>query len=187
MTYNIIDKEGGREKEFIDFIRENSGLKVVGAEVGVEQGKYSKVLADSIPDLTLYLIDPWQAYRTYREHVSQDKLDGFAEITRERLQGADFIVIRDFSVPAASTFGDDSLDFVYIDANHSYEDVMKDIIAWTPKVKKGGIVAGHDYKNFKGQKHIYGVVDAVNDYCRFKEKELTIWRGDKSPTWSFIK
>lgn len=49
------------------------------------------------------------------------------------------------SVDAAATFADASLDFVFIDASHECEDVKNDIVAWLPKVKSGGILAGHDY------------------------------------------
>jgi predicted O-methyltransferase YrrM len=52
--------------------------------------------------------------------------------------------IRMPSLEACNLYADNSLDFVYIDASHEYEDVKKDIINWLPKVKNGGIIAGHD-------------------------------------------
>ena len=52
------------------------------------------------------------------------------------------------SVAAAASYADASLDFVFIDGDHSYEGVKKDIIAWLPKVKPGGIIAGHDYASW---------------------------------------
>jgi len=48
------------------------------------------------------------------------------------------------SAKAAELYQDNSVDFVFIDADHSYEAVKKDIIAWMPKIKEGGILAGHD-------------------------------------------
>jgi len=54
-------------------------------------------------------------------------------------------IVRKLSTDAAMDFGDESLDFVYIDADHSYNAVKEDIAAWAPKVRRGGIVAGHDY------------------------------------------
>jgi predicted O-methyltransferase YrrM len=62
------------------------------------------------------------------------------------------------SLYAASLYNDESLDFVFIDASHDYESVKKDIFAWLPKVKKGGVLSGDDYL----QKH-GGVVQAVNE------------------------
>jgi predicted O-methyltransferase YrrM len=49
---------------------------------------------------------------------------------------------------AADDFLDNSLDFVYIDAGHRFDDVVQDIIKWTKKVRKGGIISGHDYMEY---------------------------------------
>lgn len=56
-----------------------------------------------------------------------------------------FNLIMGNSVEVVNNFGDESLDFVFIDANHDYESVKNDILAWMPKIKNGGILAGHDY------------------------------------------
>ena len=69
------------------------------------------------------------------------------------------IPIRLRSDQAVHHFKDESLDFVFIDANHEYEEVKKDIELWYPKVKKGGIFAGHDYSDTW-----QGVVKAVNEW-----------------------
>ena len=49
------------------------------------------------------------------------------------------------SVKAATKFKDNSIDFLFLDAGHEYEDIIEDMTAWYPKVKPGGIIAGHDY------------------------------------------
>lgn len=170
----IIDVIGGRNELATLF-------KGVGVELGVERAVFSKEIIKYADKL--FLIDPWKAYRGYREHVSQDKLDGFFKEAQERMLGKNCEFIRKFSLDAVNDFEDNSLDFVYIDANHSYENVKADIEAWTKKVKVGGIVSGHDYIRRKGQAHIFGVVDAVNEL----KETVTIWRGDRSPSWSFIK
>jgi hypothetical protein len=70
--------------------------------------------------------------------------------------------IRTTSLKAATLYSDESLDFVYIDASHEYEDVIKDLHAWYPKIKKGGYIGGHDY-------HFYpGVRRAVNEFFETK-------------------
>jgi predicted O-methyltransferase YrrM len=71
---------------------------------------------------------------------------------------------------AARHYEDLSLDMVFIDADHSYESVRNDIAAWLPKVRLGGILAGHDFTPL-----MPGVVDAVQE--RFERFE--IWRGVK--------
>jgi len=54
------------------------------------------------------------------------------------------VIIKDYTTEAAKTIDDESLDFVFIDADHSYNGVMRDVQAWAPKVRKGGMVIGHD-------------------------------------------
>lgn len=160
-------------------------FKGVGVEVGVERGIFSKMICSRNPETKLYGVDPWQAYREYRDHVSQNKLDNFREQALTRLMPYNWIEIRKFSVEAAKDFADESLDFVYLDANHDHDHVLEDLKAWYPKLKVGGIMAGHDYIKRKGQDHLYDVVGALQDFIT--DQELTIWRGDDSPSWSFIK
>lgn len=157
-----------------------------GVEVGVEQGLYSEVLCQSIPNLTLICVDAWKAYPGYREHVTQSKLDGFYEITKARLEPYHCSLWRMFSVQAASLIPDSSLDFVYLDANHTYEEISADLEAWAPKVRDGGIVAGHDYCRRKNMD--FGVKEAVQEYvAEHGIDTLQILRGDKSPTWMWMK
>ena len=66
--------------------------------------------------------------------------------------------LRMSSKEAATKFEDSSLDFVFVDASHQYEDVCEDIDIWIPKVKSGGFLAGHDY-----QQSFPGVIKAVNE------------------------
>jgi hypothetical protein len=135
-----------------------------GAEIGVEQGVFSEVLCKSIPNLKLWSIDSWKAYRGYRDHVSQEKLDGFYEITKERLKSYNVELVRKFSMDAVKDFKDGSLDFVYIDGNHSFIHVAQDLDAWSKKVRDGGIIAGHDFVKFKGSiLHVVQVVWAFTE------------------------
>jgi len=124
------------------------GFKV-GVEVGVEQGLFSEVLLKANPDLKLYCVDAWLAYTGYRDHVSQERLDGFVENTKQRLAPYDYELIRKYSMDAVKEFEDESLDFVYIDANHELPWVMNDLYYWGLKVKPGGIISGHDYYKSK--------------------------------------
>lgn len=68
-------------------------------------------------------------------------------------------IISASSMKAVVQFEDRSLDLVFIDADHSYEGCLADIIAWTPKVKIGGYVCGHDYANKRGD--VKGAVDEM--------------------------
>ena len=165
----------------------------LGVEVGVERGVYSKKLCELVPNLKLYGVDPWQIYEGYRDHVGQDRLDLFFQETRERMKPFNYQIIRDFSVNAAKRFEDESLDFVFIDAAHEYESVVEDIAAWAPKVRKGGIVSGHDYMNLghtgmNGVITPYGVKQAVNEWVEKKKiKHLFSLKKDKCPSWMYVK
>lgn len=64
------------------------------------------------------------------------------------------------SLTASRGFSDDALDFVFLDAGHEYPDIESDIRAWWPKVRRGGILAGHDY----GHPDFPGVAQAVNEH-----------------------
>jgi len=133
----------------------------VGAEIGVERGAYTKVLAAANPHLKLYAIDAWQRYGGYRDHVSQPKLDDFYESTKALLKPfAGVEVIKGWSTEVALDFPLGSLDFCYIDANHGFDYVMEDLITWGRRVRSGGIIAGHDFARHHG----VWVVQAVQMY-----------------------
>jgi hypothetical protein len=72
-------------------------------------------------------------------------MDQIFESAKVRLEPFNATLVRKSSVDAARDVGDGSLDFVYIDASHLLADVVSDIAAWEPKVRSGGIIAGHDF------------------------------------------
>lgn len=137
-----------------------------GVEIGVERGLYSEVLCRENPGVRLSCVDGWKAYRGYRDHVSQEKLDRFYLETQERLKPYKGVtLIRKFSTEAARDFANESLDFVYIDGNHNFENVTADLAAWSPKVRPGGIIAGHDYALHHWPNQIH-VVHAIHGWTR---------------------
>lgn len=164
----------------------------VGAEVGVCYGAYSEKLYKSIPNLTLFAVDNWDNVETrHREKKHQRNVEWFF---RNRLANWRPIVMKMSSVEAAKYVQDGSLDFVYIDAAHDYENVKADINAWMPKVKKGGIVSGDDYYVFPNSGND-GVVKAVDEYVKEHNIDLqtTEWdndnpeRDERQPAWFWVK
>jgi predicted O-methyltransferase YrrM len=114
----------------------------VGAEIGIYRGGTSRLLLGEYSDLTLYMVDTWSGeWSGEREY--QIALQAVKEY------GNRAVIIRGDSAGSASGIKDGALDFVFIDAAHDYHSVRKDIEAWLPKVRDGGLITGHDYGNVK--------------------------------------
>jgi hypothetical protein len=135
-----------------------------GAEIGVWKGEFAAVLCQ-IPNLHLLCVDPWVPYQDYGDHTIRTHISAAYEETRTRLRGFDVRFILQFSVEAAALIPNESLDFCYIDANHRYEYVVADLAAWLPKVRKGGVICGHDYKSISYRPDLQ-VVEAVDGWTK---------------------
>ena len=118
---------------------------VRGAEIGVWRGEFSEALCQANPALHLTCVDAWTPYWKYSDYRLMAKLDEAEADARRRLAPFVCTIIKAFSEDAAKRVKDSSLDFVYIDSNHEFEFVVRDLAAWIPKVRQGGIIAGHDY------------------------------------------
>lgn len=76
-------------------------------------------------------------------------------------------IYREYAHDAVRHFPDEYFDFVYIDADHTYESCLQDIADWYPKVKKGKFLLGHDYRKYVTPAGIvFGVIEAVNNFAR---------------------
>ena len=117
-------------------------------EIGSWKGKSSAYMAveiaNSNKNIDFYCVDTWDGSI---EHKNDPKLNELYDTFNNNMEPLKkyYKAIRLPSTEAAKKFEDNSLDFVFIDASHTYEDVKADIIAWLPKVKGGGVLAGHDY------------------------------------------
>src|SRR3989344_1745838 len=166
-----------------------------GAEIGVFAGQYSKILCESIPGLKLYCIDAWVVYddlpetkvaKHYKNYIR--RIEGTYAAAGKLLQGYSCEFIKKYSMDAVTGFTRDSLDFVYIDANHAFDYVMEDIIEWSKIVRPGGIISGHDYHCFKYNEVSFQVSSAVNVYTNVHDiKPLFVFSGDHSTSWAFVK
>jgi hypothetical protein len=135
--------------------------KIVGAEIGVRDGETSEIILVHYPLLErLIAVDPFTEHDNLGP-VPQEFCDltltHFLTRVKNVRKRIDLITLP--STTAAQIVSDNSLDFIFIDTNHSYENVLSDIRAWTPKVKKGGLITGHDYN----EPHCPGVAQAVNE------------------------
>lgn len=125
-----------------------------GAEIGVRTGKFSKVFLDANPELEMWCIDPWSPVPNY----SQERQDKHFEECVQNLKGYKVHLIKKTSMDALDDVPDD-LDVLHIDGRHEFDFVVMDLIHYVPKVKKGGLVALHDY-------HESGVKYAIDAYTR---------------------
>ncbi len=149
----------------------------VGAEIGVFAGELSCRLLQK-PDLTLYMVDSWKqgdGGDDFHANLTQNQQDYYLGATRAATAFAGErarIIVKD-SVEAAHSIPDESLDFVFIDANHTYEACKADVLAWLPKVKPTGFIAGHDYENpgyptwgvKRAVEEVLGTVEVGANYC----------------------
>lgn len=170
----------------------------VGAEVGTFRGEFSLEIVKNWGG-RLYMIDVWRPLDGDYEDISNhgNFVNGVYADAMENIKGYEdkAIMIRAKSEIASTMFNDNSLDFVYIDANHAYDFVVQDIELWYPKVKSGGYLCGHDYitlfnwyedtacaPNGKDKyiwsedkyTGLFGVNPAVDEFCKKYNYELRI-------------
>lgn len=129
-----------RSEYLLELIYERKYKK--GCEIGLWYGKTFFLLLEKIPDLTLFGVDIWT---TCEASHSTDQVVNRRTVYEKasRFPGARIMEIS--SKRAAQAFSPESLDFVFIDADHTEQGVQEDIAAWWGKVRRGGIVCGDDY------------------------------------------
>lgn len=152
-----------------------------GAEIGVADGRFSRAILSAIPDLHLTCVDFWPTgYKTWMGTEWTGEMQRRNRAAFMRMAG-EFLprlaIIEAPSLDAAQSVLDGSLDFVFIDADHSYEAVKADIGAWSPKVRAGGFITGHDYDSQK----FPGVIRAVNEFFpSVVTQEDYVWMAQKA-------
>jgi SAM-dependent methyltransferase len=192
-------KEKGRPYKIPDALRDELpeffkklGFKV-GAEIGVLRGEFTEKLCRA--GLKMYAIDPWEYYKNYKRHPQEEKMEDIMAEATKRLAPYDCTLIKKSSMEALEDFKDDSLDFVYIDGNHSIRYIVEDIYEWYRKVKPGGIIAGHDYVDLMNNP--YGLMNcrvksAVDLMTGIYNKDYYILgqnygKRDKWRSWFFVR
>ena len=139
-----------------------SGSKFV--EIGCWKGQSAYFMCNNIikskKEIEFFCIDTWQGSE---EHIKNYDLTNLYEtfLNNMKLVESYYFPLKLDSISASKRFKDNSLDFVFIDAAHDYDSVKADILAWLPKVKKNGILAGHDY--YPNSLDYCGVYVAVNE------------------------
>lgn len=157
-----------------------------GAEIGVWEGAFAETLCMVIQGLHLTCVDPWKPYAEYRERKNDEKrLNKAFRDTQRRLKPWNCTILRMTSLEAAAQTKDGSMDFVYLDGNHEKSHVLADLAAWMPKVRRGGILSGHDFK-INPSKPFIEVEQAVRQFTAERGiAPVYVLEADKSPSWYF--
>lgn len=169
----------------------------VGAEIGVAEGAFSQPLLEIAAPTRLHLIDLWlfQAEDDYRpdpnnvEDAEQERrYQAVRAIFAREIDAGRVVVQRQRSTEAAAAFGDGELDWIYLDAMHTYEAVRDDLRAFYPKIKERGFILGHDYTNHGSARRMnFGVIEAVNEFCRDTGCHFLALTAEAFPTYLLAK
>lgn len=160
----------------------------IGCEVGVHDGFTISGLLKTLPNIKrYYAIDPWQSYVKYNNEKYEKPGHKFCKTWEQAIMAFfestsnnshKVIIMRMKSVEASFHIEDESLDWVFIDANHEYEYIKENLELWTPKVKPGGLVAGHDYNSPKEKGKGWGITKAVDEFVQKNKLNIepyTVW------------
>jgi predicted O-methyltransferase YrrM len=147
-------RSGEQQKGLYDFCCECKNIlgdeKLNIVEIGSYCGSGTMILSDIFKNSQIMCVDKWEKYvescSTYdidrqglelkeAEEIFDQRISKYPNIIKNKMWSSEFV----------TTIEDESIDLVYIDGNHDYSFVKKDITYWFPKIKPGAIIGGHDY------------------------------------------
>lgn len=149
--------------------------KGFGAEIGVQNGFNSKQIWKYWKG-GIFLVDWWDKPEELRQCMINNIHKHYQVLVGDSIKMAECVEGR-------------SLDWIYIDAGHTYAEVKADFEAWFSKVRKGGIVSGHDY----GDNDCIGVKEFIDEYMKLNpDVQINFttedfWEGKEYQSWWFVK
>jgi len=200
-TKNIVNKR----YQVISRILNEIPPESIGIELGVWSGELSLYLLSNIKNIKkIYLIDPWKKYNNeeyidsindcdqeYYDCIHNCLVDNVSKNYPQRAE-----VLRGISEDFEDKFQDNSLNFIYIDANNLYERVIKDIEIWYPKLKRGGILFGNNFiedgyyvwqKDSNGNAICYGEYGVKSAVRVFSKKNNISYQALEESQWLINK
>lgn len=174
-----ITKFNTREELFKSFKK-----KMIICEIGVFKGEFSKFIKDTLNPLELHLIDIFEGKAASGDKdgnniVWTDLNDEYNKLSQYYSNDSKVTVHKGTSYDILNTFNDNYFDLIYIDGDHSYEGVKLDLSLSLLKIKKGGMICGHDYTNDM----FPGVVAAVNEFCESNNLIINALTNDGCPSF----
>eukprot|EP00798_Chlamydomonas_sp_ICE-L_P000371 gene371-1759_t len=201
-------------EDFGRMLESLGGFKV-GVELGVQRGNFARHMLNTWPSAEkYYLVDLWAQQENYVDGANVDNRAQEEIMQRAQANLKQYkhttVFIKDFTSKAAAQIPD-LVDFVYVDARHDYCGAMEDMETYWPKIRPGGIMAGHDYASAH-QVHVvtrgvdkysicingtinHGAVrGAVDDFARKRGLQVSVTWGEpyiwkswlirKRPDWT---
>lgn len=175
-------------RPMIKYVAKNLKGPLTGVELGVYLGSNAISMLKNLNIKRLYLVDPYVKYEQYRdpggwvERTQKDFDEYYKKATSRLYSWPDKVVfLREYSDLAAVQIPDD-LDFVYVDANHSYKYVKRDIETYYPKLKVGGVIGGDNFDPLYP-----GVAKAVLEFINKHHLKLHGGQWELSFDWWVIK
>lgn len=167
----------------------------IGAEVGVFKGRFASKMLNLLPKIQkYYCVDPWEHYEDYtnmlrpgtkESRIPPDRVFAMFQKAIKPWRNK-IVIVREMSMDGLPHIPDNSLDWVFIDANHTYEYAREDIVGWDKKLKVGGLLSGHDFHdlNAHDRKVPFGVKRAVKELVpNYKVEHITWWAIKESKDW----
>ena len=157
--------------------------RLLAAELGVYRGGTSALLLQKFTDLHLVMVDEWATYTVehpYRQSgdgASRQSSDQQARNMQQAIESTEFASDRRDISPCDSTseaafWYQQTFDFVFVDADHTYDGVMADIRNWWPLLKCGGLMIFDDYVHPRNRTGKFGVDKAVDEFSKSKNLEV---------------
>eukprot|EP00961_Rhodomonas_salina_P156949 2112891-Rhodomonas_salina.3 len=185
----------------------------VGVELGVQEGKFAQKILERWGRCSrFYLVDLWQRQEeseNYRDTANVPNPQQLKNLASARIHVGNYlhrtkaIFLPMSTVDAAKLLMDASVDFIYVDARHDYCGVLEDIEAWWPKLRAGGVMAGHDFLTAEeasslvpgsdwglcanGSWHAGAVKGAVSDFAERKGLHVQATEEDFPQSWAIRK
>jgi len=180
----IINQGQGGRQEFLDNLKKYLPSNPICLEIGTEKGQHSKMIYNTFEPEKLYLVDPWeegsdknstQTHYNIRvpshdgkggdkplltAYSNNSMLEGLRSHFKEEEKAERIIFKKAYSYDAVSDFPDNYFDYIFIDATHLYASVKADLENYLPKLKKNGLMCGHDYT----VNPAFSVIQAVDEF-----------------------
>lgn len=148
-----------------------------GVEIGVAEAKNAVNMLETLNIQTLWLVDPYTPYVSYDQKLMTHHTNSFQVAEKQLSKFKDKICFIKKTSTDALPYIPDGLDFVYIDGDHTFDAVKKDIQNYYIKIKQGGVLGGHDFRN------IPDVCKAVTLFVVENKLEINVEGAD----WWIIK